>query len=236
MNEDTFEFDSKKLIEIRKAPSRPDTLYRAFTVNPENLSLDMLQKPLVPGSQAVDDPTRIGDGNEKGVYMSTNQGMVEKVYACGSNDNFLKTPRFVRRGGQEVGVVLPTCGLVLEIDTVDLDIREPRMIPALIGHYNNGYEGYEWIADEVPPEHYKLLKLVLSTHPNDKDKVTIDVTDATAEELHEAINKVRSEYEIRRNEALEYKKFLESLTGAERMNDFILERKWKEYQKNLKRD
>lgn len=226
-----LEFDQNKLLEVKKAPSRPDLLYRAYTVNPKNLSLEMFAKPLVPGSQSVDDPTRIGDGNERGVYMSTNPDMVETVYASGGRveGNHIITPRYNDRGGQSNLVVLPVCGVVLEIDTKELDIREPKMIPALIGHYNNGFEGYEWIADEITPQHYKLKKLVFSTHPNDKDRKVIDVTEASDEEKQEVIKKIRAEFEKRQEEALKFKGFLEGLDPKDRMNEFVLKRKWEQY-------
>ena len=60
---------------------KPQTLYRAFTVDPKDLSVESLRQPLIPGASAQDDPTRIGDGNERGVYMSTNRTMVEAAYA-----------------------------------------------------------------------------------------------------------------------------------------------------------
>jgi hypothetical protein len=231
MNEEPVPFNSNELKEVKKAPSRPDTLYRAFTVNPEDISLEMFTRPLVPGTQAVDDPSRIGDGNERGVYMSTNPYMVEKVYASGGRveGNFIETPRYVDRGGQENGIVLPVCGVVLEVDTEGLDIREPKMVPALIGHYNNGFEGYEWIADEIPPEHYKLRSLVFSTHPNDREKITIDVMEATEEEKQEALDRIRTEYGKKREQALEYKAFLEGLEPKDRMNEFVLKRKWEQH-------
>jgi len=67
----------------REIKEQPEKLYRSFTVNPENLTVEMLQEILVPGTENEDDPTKIGDGNELGVYMSTNPRMVETSYAKG---------------------------------------------------------------------------------------------------------------------------------------------------------
>ncbi|MFZ3301359.1 MAG: hypothetical protein WA152_01445 [Microgenomates group bacterium] len=210
---------------------RPDTLYRAFTVNPEDLSLGMFNKPLIPGSQDVEDSTRIGDGNELGVYMSTNLTMVEKVYASkGRVENaFVKTPRHYKDGGQVTGIDLPVCGLVIEVDTKKLEIREPKILPKWMGHYNNGFEGSEWIADEVPADNYKILKLVLSTHPNDSEKITIDVSDFNDEQKLEAINSIQAEFRRKKEEALEYKAFLENVDSSVRMNELTLKRKWVEH-------
>lgn len=224
---------SNELKETRRAPERPNILYRAFTVNPESLSLEMFTKPLIPGSQAVDNPTRIGDGNERGVYMSTNSYMVEKVYASGGKveGTFIETPRFIKNAGQENGISLPVCGVVVEIDTKGLAIREPKMIPALMGHYNNGFDGFEWIADMIPPESYKLHKLVLSTHSNDGEKLTIDVNGKNDEEVQKAIDRIRAEFARKKEEALKYKAFLEGISPTERMNEFLLKKRWQAVKK-----
>lgn len=156
--------------------------------------------------------------------MSTNPYMVEKVYASGGtvDGSFIETPQYKDRGGWVNGIRLPVCGVVVEIDTKGVVIREPKMIQKLMGHYNNGFDGYEWIADEVSAEHYKLRKLVCSKHANDPEKITIDITGANDEEKQKALDRIRSEFEERRKTALEFKKFLESLSPNERMNEYVL--------------
>lgn len=231
--------DPNELQEIKKAPERPQKLYRGFTVNPETLTSEQLKQVLRPGSHAVDDPTRIGDGNELGVYMSTNSYMVEKVYASGGRAEgcFVQTERYVDAGGsQSVGVELPACGIVIEVDTASLPIREPKMIPALQGHYNNGFQGYEWIADEIPTDHYRVTRLLLSTHSNDSKKLTIDVSEMTEEELKNAIVTIQIEFAKAKNEALKFKAFLETLTPQQRMNGYLLKRLWGKQQESSKQN
>jgi hypothetical protein len=55
--------------------SKPEVLWRSFTIDPRELSVDMFRQPLVPGKPSGDDPTKLSDGNELGVYMSTNRDM-----------------------------------------------------------------------------------------------------------------------------------------------------------------
>lgn len=225
-------FDPRRLYETKRAPETPLKLYRGFTVNPENLSLDLFKQPLVPGSHAQDDPTRIGDGNERGVYMSTNSLVAEKVYSSGgrSEGSFVETLPYNDRGGQTRGIKLPVCGILVEISTEHLPIREPKMLLALQGHYNNGFEGYEWIADLVPPDKYKVIKLILSTHPNDRDRLVVDVRDLDDEKLQDVIEGLKIRYRKAKEKADSFSKYLRTLTLSQRMNDYVVQKKWIEYQ------
>ena len=200
-------------------------------MHPNQLTNEKLRETLKPGTQAADDPTRIGDGNELGVYMSTNPTMVEQVYAHGGKLAGLSIPvaRYKdRQGGMHMGIQLPSCGVVCEIDTTGLSIREPKMIQALEGHYNNGFQGHEWIADNIPPDHYKIRKLTLSDHPHDKRQIIIDVEHSTPEALDDAIERIQQEFKQREREARIFKEFMDSLSDHERFNSYIWEKKWQE--------
>lgn len=225
-------FDPNELQETKRAKERPVKLYRGYTVNPETLTADQLRQTLLPGRHAVDDPTRIGDGNELGVYMSTNSLMVEKVYASGGQVEgcFIQTERYIDSSGSHaMGVNLPTCGVVIEVDTVGLAIREPKMIPALQGHYNNGYEGYEWIADEIQPSNYRVIKLVFAKHPNDSQRVVVDVASMDESELQKVIEAIQERFQKAKSEALAFKQFLETLSPQQRMNGYTLKRLWEKH-------
>lgn len=52
-----------------------------------------------------------------------------------------------------------TAYTIYQIDTDGLDIREPFISDTLQGHYNNGFQGKEWIADTVPADHYDLYRV-----------------------------------------------------------------------------
>lgn len=209
---------------------KPQTLYRAFTVDPRKLTVENLHQPLVPGTSAEDDPTRIGDGNERGVYMSTNRTMVEAVYAHTSRGLSVTSPRFNDHGSITDKVTLPQCGIIVEVNTNNLPIRKPKIIPVLQGHYNNGFSGDEYIANIVPPENYKVVGLVLSRYPNDSERVAVDVSDTEPEKLKSAIEKIQKEFAVREQAAKEFSTFISSLDPRLRLNDFAVKRKWQQYQ------
>src|SRR3989344_2762986 len=97
---------------------KPELLYRAFTVNPEELTVEMLSRILVPGTVNKEDATKIRDGNELGVYMSTNRHMVETAYASPSGGLSVKTPEHRdKRGAVTNFIPLPQCGIVVEVRT-----------------------------------------------------------------------------------------------------------------------
>lgn len=213
-----------------EAEQKPETLWRAFTVDPRNLSTENLHQPLIPGTSAEDDPSRIGDGNERGVYMSTNRTMIEAAYAHTSKGLSVPAPRFSDHGSITDKVTLPQCGVIVEVDTKNLPIRKPNIIPVLRGHYNNGFQGNEYIADVVPPENYKVVCLVLSRYPNDSERFVVDVPDTKPENLKGALEKIQAEFEVRKQEATKFANFLESMNPRQRLDDFRVRTKWQQYQ------
>ncbi len=211
---------------------RPEKLYRGFVVDPEELSIEMFHKPLVMGQQNEDDLSKTTDGNEAGVYMSTNQSMVESSnYGNGSRSS-LKVPRYASSNGFENIIHLPGCGVVVEVRTQDLDIRKPKISPVLQGHYNNGFIGDEWISDEVPTQNYRLLKLILSRGANDPDRFIIEVNGDSQAEIESAINEIKAHAAKSQEKAETFKRFLEGLTEAERYNRFLVDKKWIAFQDN----
>ncbi len=218
--------------QISETETRPKVLYRAFSVDPRKLSPDFFNKPLMPGRVNKDDPTKIGDGNELGVYMSTNRIMSETAYASTNIPGLsIKTEKFNDRGVITDLVEVPVCGVILEIDTKGLDIRKPKIRPELQGVYNNGFDGDEWIADRIPPENYKVIRLKLSTHPNDARKFLVDIDNTNSESLPNGIVQIQKEFNSRYEKAQSFSNFIESLTPQDRRNQFIVSRKWQELQK-----
>jgi len=138
--EDQKRIDEEKIGEIRNRLNLPneenksEKLYRAYTLNPEDLSIEKFQELLVPMNINEKDPTKVNDGNELGVYMSTNEDMVKAAYSH-SGDNIpslrIKTPRYNNDYGIVSDIKLPSCGVIIEIDTKNLSIREPEITQAL---------------------------------------------------------------------------------------------------------
>jgi|SRR3989338_183035 len=77
-----------------KSENRPEKLFRSITLKPEDLTLERLKQTLVPGNVNKDDPTKIGDGNELGVYMTTNFEVADKAYARGGATTQIETPAY----------------------------------------------------------------------------------------------------------------------------------------------
>lgn len=215
----------------RETERRPEKLYRGFAINPEELTIEKLKSVMKPGTISEDDPTKILDGNELGVYMSTNPSVAE-IYASSGRFNYLKTPEFIGKRGLERGVLLPNCGIVIEINTKDIEIRRPEIAKYLKGVYNNNFEGEEWIADSIEPQNYKIQKLMLSRYANDGNKIIVEINDESEESLQEAINSIKAQYQEIKEAAEEYKRFLEELSPEERLSQFELERKWGKRSKN----
>lgn len=213
----------------KKEKRRPEKLYRAITVDPAELTLGRLKQILVPGSANKDDATKIGDGNELGVYMTTNKTMADSVYSRGGGGvGAIETPPYDDSRTTVRRIELPSCGITYEIDSTDLPIREPEITQALQGHYNNGYEGEEWIADAVPPEKYKVIKLTLSRYANDNKTFKVQVEDNSDEGIQAAIDKIKEEYERIKLAAETFRAYLLSLTEKERLNGYKNKRKMEE--------
>jgi len=210
----------------QETKNKPPVLWRGFTVNPNELSIEMFNKPLIPVNFSKEDPTKMLDGNENGVYMSTNKVMSERAYTNHSLGLFIETPKHYDRGSFVDRIKLPQCGVILEINTKGLNIRTPQITSYL--EKNNGYEGDEYIADEIPPENYRVAKLVLKISANDPEQYNIDVSDN--ENLGEAIIKIKAEFELRKQEAINFKEFLESIgEKAKILSDHELQKKFDVY-------
>lgn len=237
--------DSKKLEEVRQKlhenfnekskekEIKPEKLYRGYSIHPDELSLEKFQETLVPMNVNENDPTKVNDGNELGVYMSTNENMVKHY---GQNSAFVEnlhidTPAYDNGNGKINYIKLPSCGVIIEVDTKNLSIKKPEITLCLQGVYNNGMSGDEWIADKIPATSYRVKKFILNIGGSDLTRVILDVDGFDEKKLQEAIDYIKNKFEKEKQEAMKYKKFLESLSDNERVrNKFYLESKWKEYQ------
>ena len=198
---------------------RPKYLYRGISIDYEKfikaqlygIELTPPHKPLIDsqGRKTVE------DGNEYGLYMTDNIKVADNAY---SNKH---SGRNVREGGLAISgygganyyIDYPNIGVVYEIDTDGLDIRHPWITSNLQGHYNNGYAGDEWIADKVPPENYRIIKLKIS-----KDILHngMEIAVSNQEEAIEYIKKVAEE----RNKHLEdFAEEIEKIPKNERRFD-----------------
>jgi hypothetical protein len=158
--------------------------------------------------------------------------MIEQAYASPSGGVPIKSPQYKDNRGLIMNYIpLPKCGIVVEVRTDNLPIRKPEISEVLKGVYNNGYEGDEWIADQVPKSQYRVIRLILSLYSNDSKKLVVDISGDTKEELEKAINIIKTEFEKRKEWGLRYKSFLEGLDSKVRMNEYLLKREWEKFDK-----
>ncbi|MBP7134616.1 MAG: hypothetical protein QG633_60 [Patescibacteria group bacterium] len=205
----------------------PERLFRGFVIDPEVLSTETFQQTLQP-TEGIKQ-----GANEPGVYMSDNLEMVKSTSYSAGSFTMLQTSRYDMGRGMTNGVELPGCGIVLEIDTVDLAVREPRIDPVYRGHYNNGFQGKEWIADVIPPSNYHVKMLTLGTHVNDPNKLVIELQSQDPQELADAVARIKEAYEVQKREAEAFKAFIEGLPESSRVGGFMLKRKWEQYKQTL---
>ncbi len=206
----------------REQKERPKILFRSFSVDPECLSLEFLKQALVPGSIREGDSTKIEDENEKGVYMSTNERVAEIYAHTKVPSACVKVPQ-CKLGGSVTNVInLPVCGILVEIGTDGLPVRRPRITATLQGHYNNGFQGEEWIADSVPRENFRIKKFFLSKGFGNSE--SFDVSGMSDDEVSGVIDSIQKKFENEKREAMALKRFIESLPERERYDPFLLKK------------
>ncbi len=105
----------------------------------------------LPADFIIDDEGRkcVTDGNEYGIYLTTNPSMVENYATPSLSD--CSSVNNIAIDNRQYSVGLPKVGVLIEVDPEGLDVKEPYICPTLRGHYNNGYEGKEIISTEAIP-------------------------------------------------------------------------------------
>lgn len=141
----------------------PDTLYRGYKIRYKKLpnfhlsgvDLKVNYAPLINenGEKTVT------DGNEYGVYMSDNLEMVKIAYGDTkmARENIEPMVR-INNGTYLEQLSLPAIAIIYEINTDGLDVRKPKISQVWKGHYNNGFEGNEYITEEIPADHYQVIR------------------------------------------------------------------------------
>lgn len=131
---------------------KPKTLYRGIILNYDTFkSFDLINQSLiVPYEPIIDGLGRkvTTDGNEYGVYTTTNKDMCYKLY--GNPHNVGKVLDYTL---QSNGIVIdvPDIGIIYEIDTDNLDVRKPFKI--------NEDSSDDWIAESISTTNYKVKSI-----------------------------------------------------------------------------
>uniref|UniRef100_UPI003FF13713 hypothetical protein n=1 Tax=Candidatus Ventrenecus sp. TaxID=3085654 RepID=UPI003FF13713 len=140
--------------------NKPSVLYRGLKVDYNSLQnfefsgvdLKVNYAPIIDqyGRKTVT------DGNEYGVYMSDNLSMVTSAYGDLHHDGI---PIHNNLSIYNERIMIPSVAVIYRINTNGLDVRKPFIVGYLKGHYNNGFQGDEWIADIVPASNYELYRV-----------------------------------------------------------------------------
>lgn len=194
---------------------RPKKLYRGIVLDYKTLKqvtisgMDMY--PPYEAKTNAEGRKVVGDGNEYGVYMSDYEQMVLAVYS-NPKDRGMIIDSKIRVGIHEEFISIPNVGIAYEIDTNGLNIREPWIRPELKGHHNNGFVGKEWIADSIPSDKYKIIRVQIG---NDllHDLETLDLS-KTSDIKQELIDKV----ETRKARLEVFKDDMSKLDSSQRRN------------------
>lgn len=202
---------------------KPQTLYRAYRISPNDLEERIFSQTHVPKNASSEDPTKTIDGNELGVYMSTNQIMVESTdYANSGKGSRIQTKKYDSGRELQDYFELPGLGIVLKICTEGLEIREPKISDVLGGHYNNGFQGKEWITDELPPTNYYPIKFILSRYTNDSKRFVVEVDGRNKDGLTEAIRELKQHYDDVVSDSHQKANEINSLPEKKRRNTMII--------------
>lgn len=173
--------------------TKPSVLYRGLKIDYNNLpNFKFYGVDLVVNYEPIIDKygrKTVSDGNEYGVYMSDNLEMVERAYG---NLHDHGIPVYNNLSICNRKIKIPSVAIIYEIDTEGLDIREPFITDYLKGHYNNGYEGKEWITDKVPADSYKLHRVRIGSD------FLHDTEDIDLSNLEGIEDKVKEKLEMRK--------------------------------------
>lgn len=153
----------------------------------------------------------VSDGNEYGIYMTDNYLMTRSAYGDSSiyDGQYIDASIWFGMGRESLKIP-PVC-IIYEINTENIEIKEPWIDPKFQGHYNNGFQGKEWIAQKPIPRKnygYKMIKIGADyLHPEEKIEFEKD----------EDIKKILIEKYCERNKRLlAFSNALKTMTPLER--------------------
>ena len=173
--------------------NKPNVLYKGLKINYNNLQdfeffgidLKVNYAPIIDqyGRKTVT------DGNEYGVYMFNNLGMVE----CAYNDlHHEGIPIHNSLLINNERIMIPSIAVIYQINTNGLDIRKPFISEQFKGQYNNGFQGDEWITDIVPASNYTLYRVRIGAD------VLHDAEDIDLSSVEDIKKQVRRKLEMRK--------------------------------------
>ena len=169
--------------------NKPSVLYRGIKVDYNSLQnfkfsgvdLKVNYAPIIDqyGRKTVT------DGNEYGVYMSDNLSMVTSAYGNLHHDGL---PIHNNLSIYNERIMIPSVAVIYQISTEGLDVRKPFISDQLKGHYNNGFQGDEWITDFVPANNYTLYRVRIGGDVlHDAEDIDLSKTDDISEQIKQKL-------------------------------------------------
>lgn len=180
----------------------PKFLYRGMVISYENLrdfvfsGVDMV----LPYQPDIDEQGRetVHDGNEYGIYMSDNPKVAEQTYGNATrHGSGTYIDKNLTIGTRKNYVILPDVGVCYKISSENLNVRNPWIQDILQGHYNNGYQGDEWITDKIPVENIELTRVRIGEDilHNEQD-VEIDDKEQIKEKVLQILEQRKARLEV----------------------------------------
>lgn len=84
--------------------------------------------------------------------------------------------------------MIPSVAVIYQISTEGLDVRKPFISDQLKGHYNNGFQGDEWITDFVPADNYTLYRVRIGADIlHDAENIDLSKTDDISEQVKQKL-------------------------------------------------
>ena len=169
--------------------NKPSVLYRGIKVDYNSLQnfkffgvdLKVNYAPIIDqyGRKTVT------DGNEYGVYMSDNLSMVTSAYGNLHHDGL---PIHNNLSIYNERIMIPSVAVIYQISTEGLDVRKPFISDQLKGHYNNGFQGDEWITDFVPADNYALYRVRIGADIlHDAEDIDLSKPDDISEQIKQKL-------------------------------------------------
>ena len=192
----------------------PDVLYRGLIIKyPELEEYNFTGVDIIPNSKPIiDEQGRklIGDGNEYGVYMTDYKEVAAEAYGHVEMNDGTPLNNNISYGYEKKKVVVPSIGVVYEINTKGLNTHTPWVTDYLKGHYNNGYKGDEYVTERIPKENYKVSSIKIGKdNLHEEEELKINESTNIKEEINKIIKKRKERLE-------EFEYALEQLTDRKR--------------------
>ena len=143
----------------------------------------------------------VGDGNEYGVYMTDHEQVARNAYAAVKENDGTPLNKDVVFGNDKNETKIPAVGIVYKIKTEGLDAHVPWITSHLMGHYNNGMGGDEWIAESVPASNYVVDTIEIGQDTlHEAEMIQFENVEEAKRDVLNKINQRKERLELFENE------------------------------------